>query len=208
LFDDHPIHPKNAAVRVFPAEFVTRVVPDPPAENATAIVQRNRNEAIRRDEKHNERVRKSKAILVEILSSSVSSSLQNIFHDTYNIVPYDFYSYLKTSFGPMSNQNEDMSVAMHAIMTMTMLHTETFTSFMTRFNTKANYLELTRGAKRGLLTSTMSNTQGKIQLLPDRLVAELRRVREIDMSYDDMLIWLTQQDINRMNDGLKVIKIK
>ncbi|NDB84977.1 MAG: hypothetical protein EB127_20085, partial [Alphaproteobacteria bacterium] len=28
------------------------------------------------------------------------------------------------------------------------------------------------------------------------------------MSYDDMLIWLTQQDINQMNDGLKVIKIK
>jgi hypothetical protein len=179
LFEDHPIDPDNAAARLFPAEFVTRVVPDPPADNATAIVQRNRNEAIRRDEKHNERVRKSKAILLEILSLSVSQSLQNTFHDTYNIVPYGFYSYLKTSFGPMSNQNEDMSVAMHALMTMSMLHTETFTSFMTRFNTKANYLELQRGAKRGLLTSTLSNTCGKIQLLPDRLVTELRRVREI-----------------------------
>jgi hypothetical protein len=50
LFEDHPIDPDNAAARLFPAEFVTRVVPDPPADNATAIVQRNRNEAIRRDE--------------------------------------------------------------------------------------------------------------------------------------------------------------
>ena len=37
---------------------------------------------------------------------------------------------------------------------------------------------------------------------------ELRRVREIDMTYDEMLIWLTQQDINQMNDGLKVIRVK
>jgi hypothetical protein len=97
---------------------------------------------------------------------------------------------------------------MHAIMTMTMLHTETFTSFMTRFDSKANYLKLKKGAKRGLLTATLANTNGKIQLLPDRLVKELRRVREIDMSYSEMLIWLTQQDINQMNDGLKVIKVK
>jgi hypothetical protein len=50
---------------------------------------------------------------------------------------------------------------------------------------------LEKGARRGLLTATMANTQGKIQLLPDRLVKELRRVREIDMTYDEMLIWLT-----------------
>jgi hypothetical protein len=28
------------------------------------------------------------------------------------------------------------------------------------------------------------------------------------MTYDEMLIWLTQQDINQMNDGLKTLKIK
>ena len=145
---------------------------------------------------------------MEILSSSVSQSLRNTFHDTYNIIPYDFYAYLKTSFGPMSNQNEDMSVAMHAIMTMNMLHTETFTSFMTRFDSKANYLKLKKGAKRGLLTAPLANTNGKIQLLLDRLVKELRRVREVDMSYSEMLVWLTQQDINQMNDGLKLIKVK
>ena len=208
LFDDYPMDPNDATLRMFPAEFVTRVVPDPLAENASAVLQQNRNEVIRRDEKHNEQVRKPKAILVEILSSSVSQSLQNIFHDTYNIVPHAFYSYLKTSFGPLSNQNEDLSVAMHGIMTLNMAHTETFTSFMTRFNNKAEYLKLEKGARRGLLTATMANTQGKIQLLPDRLVKELRRVREIDMTYDEMLIWLTQQDINQMNDGLKVIRVK
>jgi len=93
-------------------------------------------------------------------------------------------------------------------MTLNMAHTETFTSFMTRFNSKADYLKLEKGARRGLLTATMANTHGKIQLLPDRLVKELRRVREIDMTYDEMVIWLTQQDINQMNDGLKVIKLK
>ena len=174
LFNDYPLDPINVGQRIFPPEFITRDVPDPPADNATAIVQRNKNDAIKREEKHNEHVRKSKAILVEILSSSVSISLRNTFHDTYNIVPYDFYLYLKTSFGPMSNQNEDMSVAMHTIMTMTMSHTETFTSFMTRFDSKANYLKLEKGAKRGLLTATLANTHGKIQLLPDRLVKELR----------------------------------
>jgi len=145
---------------------------------------------------------------LKILSSSVSQSFRNTFHNTYNIIPYDFYVYLKTSFGPLSNQNEDMSVAMHAIMTMNMLHTETFTSFMTRFDSKANYLKLKKGAKRGLLTATLANTNGKIQLLPDRLVKELRRVWEVDMSYSEMLVWLTQQDINQMNDGLKLIKVK
>jgi hypothetical protein len=120
IFEEYPVDPNDATVRLFPPEFTTRIVQDPLADNASAVAQRNRNEAIRRDEKQNERVRKSKAILVEILSSSVSQSLRNIFHDTYNIVPYDFYSYLKTSFGPQSNQNEDLSVAMHGLMTMNM----------------------------------------------------------------------------------------
>jgi hypothetical protein len=79
---------------------------------------------------------------------------------------------------------------------------------MTSFNNKAEYLKLENGARRGLLTATLANTHGKIQLLPDRLVKELRRVREIDMTYDEMVIWITQQDINQMNDGLKAIKIK
>ena len=67
--------PINAEQRIFPPEFITRDVPDPPADNASAIVQRNRNEAIKREKKYNEHVPKSKAILVEILSSSVSISL-------------------------------------------------------------------------------------------------------------------------------------
>ena len=79
---------------------------------------------------------------------------------------------------------------------------------MIRFNSKADNLKLEKGAKRGLLTATITKKQGKIQLLPDRLVKELRRVREVDITYDEMLIWLTQQDINQMNDGLKTLKIK
>jgi hypothetical protein len=93
-------------------------------------------------------------------------------------------------------------------MTMNMGHNEAFTSFMTKFNNRATYLKLKSSAKRGLLTATYANTGGKIQLLPDRLITELKRVREIDMTYKDMLVWLTQQDINQMNDGLKVLKIK
>jgi hypothetical protein len=105
LFEDYPMDPNDITARLFPMEFVNRVIPDPLAENASAVAQRNRNDVIRRDEKHNERVHKAKAILVEILSSSVSLSVQNTFHDTFNIVPYEFYYYLKNSFGPLSNQN-------------------------------------------------------------------------------------------------------
>ena len=208
LFDDYPHDDNDSDKIVYPAEFVTRVVPNPPAANANMNAQRNLNDAIKRDEKHNERVRKSLASLVDILSSCVGQDLRNIFHDDYDINPYRFYVYLKTSFGPESNQNEDKSLAMHKIMTMNMGHNETFTSFMTKFNNRATYLKLKSGAKRGLLTAIYANTGEKIQLLPDRLITELKRVREIDMTYKDMLVWLTQQDINQMNDGLKVLKIK
>ena len=50
---------------------MTRVVPNPPAANANMNAQRNLNDAIKRDEKHNERVQKSLASLVDILSSCV-----------------------------------------------------------------------------------------------------------------------------------------
>ena len=87
-------------------------------------------------------------------------------------------------------------------------HTETFTSFMTKFNHKADYLKLKSGAKRGLLTTTLSNTNGKFQLLPDRLIEELKYARKTDMNFREMVTWLTQQDINQMNDGIKMLKVK
>ena len=108
-----PDQPNNVD---YPVEFRIRIILPPAANNANAETQRNRNEAIRRDERHNERVRKSKAIYVDILSSCISVSLKNIFHDDYNINPYLFYGYLRSSFGPESNQNEDKSVAMHKLM--------------------------------------------------------------------------------------------
>jgi len=208
LFENFPVNPANASDIIFPPEFISRVVALPAAANASNETQRNRNDTIRRDERHNEVVRKSKAIFVDILSSCVSTNLKNIFHDAYNIQPYQFYAYLKTSFGPESNQNEDKSTALHQIITMTMGHTETFTSFMTKFNHKADYLKLKSGAKRGLLTTTLANTHGKFQLLPDRLIEELKHARKTDMNFREMVAWLTQQDINQMNDGLKILKVK
>jgi hypothetical protein len=202
------VNPVNANDVIFPPEFISRVVALPAAPNSSNDTQRNCNDAIRRDERHNEVVRKSKAIFVEILSSCVSANLKNIFHDTYNIQPYQFYGYLRNSFGPESNQNEDKSTALHQIITMTMGHTETFTSFMTKFNHKADYLKLKNGAKRGLLTTTLTNTNGKFQLLPDRLIEELKYARKTDMNFREMVTWLTQQDINQMNDGIKVLKVK
>ena len=79
---------------------------------------------------------------------------------------------------------------------------------MTNFEHKAKYLKLRKAAKRGLLTSTLSNTDGNFQMLPDRLIPELRKARETDMSYAEMITWVTQADVNQHNDGLKVIKIK
>jgi len=151
-------------------------------------------------------VRKCKAIFVTILNSGISQNLKNIFHDAYNMNPYTFYGYLKNTFGPASNQNEDKSVAMHKMMTMTMGHQETFTSFMTKFEHKAKYLKLKKDAKRGLLTVTLANTEGKFQMLPDRLIPELKKVREVDMSYSEMITWITQADVNQTNDGLKTLK--
>ena len=208
LSNDFPVNPVNVDEFIFPPEFISRTVALPAAPNTSNETQRNRNDAIRRDERHNEVVRKLKVIFVEILSTCISSNLRNIFHDTYNIQPYKFYVYLKNSFGPQSNQNEDKSTALHQIITMTMGHTETFTSFMTKFNHKAEYLKLKSGAKRGLLTTTFANTNGKFQLLPDRLIEELKHARKTDMNYREMVAWLTQQDINQMNDGLKVLKVK
>ena len=71
LFDDYPTDDNDNDKIVFPAEFVTRVIHNPPAANANMNAQRNLNDAIKRDEKHNERVRKSLASLVDILSSCV-----------------------------------------------------------------------------------------------------------------------------------------
>ena len=97
LFETFPVNPVNANDFIFPSEFISKVVVLPAAPNTSNNTQRNRNDAIRRDERHNEVVRKSKAIFVEILSSCVSANLKNIFHDTYNIQPYQFYGYLKNS---------------------------------------------------------------------------------------------------------------
>ena len=69
LFEAYPESAGQPGVIDFPAEFKKRTVAAPPPNNASAIIQRNTNDAIKRDEKHNERVRKSKAIFVEILSS-------------------------------------------------------------------------------------------------------------------------------------------
>jgi hypothetical protein len=97
---------------------------------------------------------------------------------------------------------------MQKLMLMNMKHADTFTSFLTKFNHKTTYLKLKSGAKRGLLMATYANTNGKIQLLADRLIPELKRVRELDMNFSDMCDWLKQQDINQLNDGLKAIKVK
>ena len=79
---------------------------------------------------------------------------------------------------------------------------------MTKFEHKAKYLKLKKDAKRGLLTATLANTEGKFQMLPDRLIPELKKVREVDMSYTEMITWITQADVNQTNDGLKTLKIK
>ena len=208
LFEDFPLDDTVPGGIVYPEEYVNRVIPPPVALTASAEAQRNRESAISRGEKHNERVRKCRAIFVTILNAGISQNLKNIFHDTYNVNAYTFYGYLKNTFGPASNQNEDKSVAMHRMMTMTMGHSETFTSFMTKFEHKAKYLKLKKDAKRGLLTSTLINTEGKFQMLPERLIPELKKVRETDMSYAEMITWITQADVNQHNDGLKVIKIK
>jgi hypothetical protein len=151
LFDDYPLDATVPGGIAYPPEFVNRPIPAPAALNAAAETQRNREFAISRGEKHNERVRKCKAIFVTILNSGISQNLKNIFHDAYNMNPYSFYGYLKNTFGPASNQNEDKSVAMHKMMTMTMGHHETFTSFMTKFEHKANYLKLKKDAKEAYL---------------------------------------------------------
>ena len=70
------------------------------------------------------------------------------------------------------------------------------------FENKCEYLGLTDHAKRGLLTSTMQNTDGKVQILCDRLIPELKHVREEDLDYNSMVAWLKRQDIRQLNDGL------
>ena len=78
---------------------------------------------------------------------------------------------------------------------------EAFDSFMVSFHNKSTYLGLNEHAKRGLLTSTLTNTDGRVQLLPDRLIKELKHVREQYLYYNDTVIWLKRQDIRQTNDG-------
>ena len=81
----------------YPLDFFNRSVPNPIALNASAEAQRNREYAISGGEKHNERVRKCKAIFVSILNAGISQNLKNIFHDAYNMNAYTFYGYLKNT---------------------------------------------------------------------------------------------------------------
>ena len=136
-----------------------------------------------------------------ILTSTCSESLNEIFAERFSLDPYMFFRYLQTTYGPESNANEDKSNTMHQLLSLKMKGSEAFDSFMVTFHNKATYLGLNEHAKRGLLTSTLTNTDGNIQLLPDRLIKELKHVREQDLNYNDTVIWLKRQDIRQANDG-------
>jgi hypothetical protein len=90
LFNDYPVSEDDLTTIIFPPEFITRSIPLPLGINAPLAAQRNRNDTIKRDEAYNKRVRKAKAIYVDILSSCVSSNLKNTFHDEYSLNPYYF----------------------------------------------------------------------------------------------------------------------
>jgi hypothetical protein len=95
---------------------------------------------------------------------------------------------------------------MHQMLSLKIKSTDAFDSFMVSFHNKATYLGLNDHAKRGLLTATLANTDGKNQLLPDRLIKELKHVREQDLNYNDTVSWLKRQDIRQANDGLPKYK--
>ena len=168
--------------------------------------QKNRNDIIKRDKEYNRDVGKAISLHTGILTATCSESLNEIFAERFSLDPYLFFRYLQTTYGPESNANEDKSNTMHQLLSLKMKSTDAFDSFMVSFHNKATYLGLNDHAKRGLLTATLANTDGKNQLLPDRLIKELKHVREQDLNYNDTVSWLKRQDIRQANDGLPKYK--
>jgi len=80
---------------------------------------------------------------------------------------------------------------------------ETFDVFMIGFNQKCDYLDLKEHTRRGFLMTTLSATENKIQLLPDRLVDEFKSIRERDLDYASTVDWLRRQDVIQLNNGIK-----
>ena len=51
--------------------------------------------------------------------------------------------------------------------------------------------------------TTLTATENKNQLLPDRLVDEFKSIRERDLDYASTVDWLRRQDVIQLNNGLK-----
>lgn len=187
---------------IIPDQFQLRQVPVVVGLAASMEAQRTRNEAIRREKDHNKEVGKAISLHTGIISASCSDSLNEIFMDRNAMDPYLFYRYLQTTYGPESNVNEDKSCTMHQLLQAKMKHLESFDSFLVTFQSKATYLGLNDDAKRGFITATLANTDGKVQLLADRLIPELKSIREHDLNYEGTIDWLKRQDIRQSNDGL------
>ena len=209
LFTIYPTY-EEPAERIgqynYPEEFQNRDLLPILANNANPVNQKNRNDLIRRDKEFNKEVGKAISLHTGILTATCSESLNEIFAERFSLDPYLFFRYLQTTYGPESNANEDRSNTMHQLLSLKMKSMDAFDSFMVSFNNKTTYLGLNDHAKRGLLTSTLGNTDGKVQLLPDRLIKELKHVREQDLNYDDTVIWLKRQDIRQANDGVSKVK--
>jgi hypothetical protein len=212
LFTVYPMHEAPEEQRGsynYPVEFINREIMPILANNANPVNQKNRNDLIKRDKEFNRDVGKAISLHTGILTATCSESLNEIFAERFSLDPYLFFRYLQTTYGPESNANEDRSNTMHQLLSSKMKSTDSFDSFMVSFNNKCTYLGLNEHAKRGLLTATLANTDGKNQLLPDRLIKELKHVREQDLDYNDTVTWLKRQDIRQANDGLpkdKVVK--
>ena len=175
---------------IIPDEFLERNVPAVVGIGAPLESHRTRNEAIKRETEHNKAVGKAISLHTGILTASCGDSLNEIFMERFALNPYLFFRYLQTTYGPESNVNEDKSCTMHKLLTSKMKHLESFDSFLVAFQSKSTYLGLNDDAKRGLITTTFANTDGKVQLLADRLIPELKSVRERDLNYNDTVDWL------------------
>jgi len=211
LFTIYPVHGAQAPEDLrgnydFPEEFTRREILPILANNAAPLNQKNRNDLIKRDKEFNKEVGKAISLHTGILTSTCSESLNEIFAERFGLDPYLFFRYLQLTYGPESNANEDRSNTMHQLLSLRMKSMDSFDSFMVSFNNKTTYLGLNEHAKRGLLTSTLGNTDGKVQLLPDRLIKELKHVREQDLNYDDTVTWIKRQDIRQSNDGVSKVK--
>ena len=188
LFLDFPVippminaPPSDIPIYDVPAQFVERIVMAPAANNASVEAQRIRNENIKRDEAYNEAIGASLSTITGIICDCISAGLNKVFADRFLLDPYAFYRNLAATYGPAAAVNEDRNQCLFNLLKYKMNNEETFDVFMIGFNQKCDYLDLKEHTRRVFLMTTLSATENKIQLLPDRLVDEFKSIRERDL---------------------------